>query len=163
MTDKKEVKIEMQGAPNAPPADEDYGMKPPQYPPPAVPVQYPPAEYPSANIGSEAYPPPQYSPVPPPPAKGAVLVVQPGKRLILGPKSQFITCPVCNQAGNTKTSKQLGLIGWVFVLVLFCVCLGTLLPLCCLPCCIPSCYDTKHVCGHCGNFLGIHNRMVQDP
>lgn len=130
---------------SAPPQEGTHPMQPSQYPAPTQPA------YPPVSISSQAYP-----PQPPP------ISLHPGHRLLLGPSPQSLTCPFCSAQTLTKTSKQISLIAWVFVLVLCCVCLGTLLPLCCIPCCIPSCYDTRHFCGNCGAFVGMYNRMMQD-
>lgn len=137
-TDQKTV--EMQAVPSA-------ASEPAQYPPPTL--------YPEVTVGTSSQP---YQPVPSDPI---AVVLQPQfDQTQFGNKPLQLTCRYCHHEVLTKTSRGLGLIGWVFVLFLFIICLGTCLPLCCIPCCIPSCYDTKHYCPNCGALLGLRSQMI---
>ena len=131
---------EMQSAPAA-------ASEPAQYPPPTL--------YPEVTVGTSSQP---YHPVPPDPV---VVELQPSSNTTqFGFKPQHLTCHYCHHEVLTKTSRGLGLIGWIFVFFLFIICMGTCLPLCCIPCCIPSCYDTKHYCPNCGALLGLRSRLA---
>ena len=118
--------------------------EPPQYPPPIM--------YPEVTVG--------ISPQSNQPAPAQAQEPHPLPRF--GLKPQGLTCPYCRHAITTKTSRALGLLGWIFVFLLFMICMGTCLPLCCIPCCIPSCYDTKHYCPNCGALLGMRSRILED-
>ena len=123
--DQKEVELQPMKAEASEPA---------QYPPPTM--------YPEVTV--------EVQPSQPAPTQAQEVHPLP----LFGSKSQHLTCLYCRHAIATKTSRSLGLLGWVFAMVLFLICLGTCLPLCCIPCCIPACYDTKHSCPNCGALLG---------
>src|SRR4051812_1008277 len=67
-----------------------------------------------------------------------------------------MNCPHCTEHITTVTTKVLGTTVWIWVAVLSCVFLFTLIPACCIPFLCGSCKDTKHSCPKCARPIGVY-------
>ena len=73
----------------------------------------------------------------------------------MGPLPVVTACPACHMTGMTVIRYEIGLLCWIFVIVLLFVCFC----LAWLPCIIDGCKDVHHHCSSCGALVGVYRRL----